>query len=77
MSFDWQNLTVLLATSAAGAYLARVAWQSVARKKASACGGCGNCPDHAGGPQVVGVEDLSRSANAMAQPASAPSNPGR
>ncbi|MBI3837139.1 MAG: hypothetical protein HY288_04295 [Planctomycetia bacterium] len=58
MSFDWQNLTALLAVAAAGAYLARVAWLSIAKRKAAGCGSCGSCPSGAlaNQPQVFGIE---------------------
>jgi hypothetical protein len=40
----WQNVAVMVVVIAAGGYLARLAWQSIARRKAAACGGCGTCP---------------------------------
>jgi hypothetical protein len=39
----WQNLIVLALVAAAGVYLARLVWQSLARRKAAACGGCSGC----------------------------------
>lgn len=41
---DWQNLIVLGLVAAAGIYLARQAWATIARKKSGACGSCGSCP---------------------------------
>ncbi len=69
MVFDWQNLAVLVAVLAAAGYLARLAWQTVARRKAAACGGCGSCANADGPGQVVGMEVLSQSAQALTQPA--------
>jgi hypothetical protein len=74
MHLDWQNLAVLLAVLSAGGYLARAAWQSVARRKAAACGGCGNCSQASAPTQIVGTDALSQSAQAIAKQASAPTN---
>ena len=41
MSLDWQNIAVFVIVATAIAYLARLTWQTIARKKAGACGGCG------------------------------------
>jgi hypothetical protein len=76
MNLDWQNLSVLLLVSAAGGYLARVAWRSMARREATTCGGCSNCSDKSGGPQVVALDALSRNAQTVARPAAA-RDPGR
>lgn len=61
MSLDWQNAAVLVLVAAACAYLARLAWQSVARKKAAACGSCGSCPADAakGEPEVIGLSSAN------------------
>jgi hypothetical protein len=58
MNFDWQNVMALLVVGAAGVYLARVAWQSIARRKAAGCGSCGSCPSgaEANQPQLFGIE---------------------
>lgn len=63
MNSDWQNMIVLVVVAAAIAYLARVAWLSVARRRAAACGGCGNCPTAPGDktPQVVEIQALGQS----------------
>ncbi len=68
MESAWQNLIVLAIVLAAGGYLCRMAWQSMARRKSSACGGCSNCPSESAskdatnnGPQVVGIGPLERS----------------
>jgi hypothetical protein len=44
MNPDWQNPIALAVVAAAGFYLARVVWVSVAKKKAAGCGSCGACP---------------------------------
>jgi hypothetical protein len=64
MNLDWQNFAVLLLVAAAAIYLARLGWQSVARRKATACGGCGSCPVNSGGDgkPMVGLEQLAASA---------------
>ncbi len=61
MTFDGQTAGVLVIVGAASAYLARVLWQSVARRRAAACGGCGSCPagQTNGQPQVVEIGQLS------------------
>ena len=72
MEFAWQNLIVLAIVLAAGGYLCRMGWHSMARRKSSggqssACGGCSNCPSEStsqgivtNGPQVVGIGPLGR-----------------
>jgi hypothetical protein len=55
MNVDWQNAIVLMATAGAAGYLVRAAWQTVARKKDSACGGCAKCPGQAAEPHVIGI----------------------
>ncbi len=56
MTWDWQSLIVFAAIMVAGVYLARVGWQTVLRRRAAACGGCGTCPaaGHAE-PEVFGL----------------------
>jgi hypothetical protein len=73
MESAWQNLIVLAIVLAAGGYLCRVAWQSMARRhssggKSSTCGGCSNCPAETpgkdvmtGAPQVVSIGPLEQS----------------
>jgi hypothetical protein len=63
MNLEWQNLTALFVVAAAGVYLARVAWQSVARRKAAGCGSCGSCPSgaEANQPQLFGIEPAPHS----------------
>ncbi len=58
MNFDWQNLMALFVVAAAGAYLARIAWRSLVRRKASGCGSCGSCASGAESnqPQVFAIE---------------------
>jgi hypothetical protein len=58
MNLDWQNLAALLVVAAAGVYLARVAWQSIARRKAAGCASCGSCPSGTSEkqPQLFGIE---------------------
>lgn len=51
----WQTLIVVLLVAAAAAYLARVAWQSLARRRAAACGGCGSCQAGAANEPTVQV----------------------
>jgi hypothetical protein len=65
MESAWQNLIVLAIVLAAGGYLCRMAWQSMARRKSSACGGCSNCPSESTSkdttnnePQVMGIGPL-------------------
>ena len=67
MESAWQNLLVLAIVLAAGGYLCRMGWQSMARRQSSgrqssACGGCSNCPSESTskGPQVVGIGSLER-----------------
>ena len=64
MNFDWQTVAVVLVIAVACIYLARAAWQTVARKKAGACGGCPTCPSNPGQdePEVIGVRELTRAA---------------
>jgi hypothetical protein len=60
MNFDGQNLVALLMVAAAGLYLARLAWQKIARKKAAGCGTCDSCPSSgAESKQVFGIEPLT------------------
>jgi hypothetical protein len=66
MDLVWQNLAVLLVVAVAGGYLARAAWQTLARKKAAACGGCGTCSNPASEPKIVTLDTLSQSAKAVA-----------
>ena len=73
MESAWQNLIVLAIVLAAGGYLCRMGWQSLARRhssggQTSACGGCSNCPSESASkgimnnePQVVGIGPLERS----------------
>jgi hypothetical protein len=61
MSVDWQTAVVLVAIFAAAAYLARMAWRSIARRKAAACGGCDTC-GASGQKQVVELGSLTNSA---------------
>lgn len=60
MNLDAQTIAVLTIIVAATVYLARVAWQTVARRKAAACAGCSNCPAGEEEPQVVGIGRVSR-----------------
>ena len=62
MNFDWQTVGVVLVIAVACIYLARSAWQTVARKKAGACGACPTCPSNPGPsePEVIGVEQLTQ-----------------
>jgi len=68
MNATLQNLIVLVVVVAAVAYLARVAWQTVARRKGAACGGCGNCPSAGANnaPSVVEIGSLTRSVSETA-----------
>lgn len=61
MNLDWQTAAVGALIAAACTYLVRAAWQTVARKKAAACGGCDSCPSDAGpgGPEVVSLGNSS------------------
>jgi hypothetical protein len=72
MQLDWQSTMVLAAVAAAGVYLARMAWQSVARRKGASCGGCGNCPQEVPQVGLVSIERLSESAQAIAGPGTHP-----
>ena len=75
MQFDWQNLAVLVAVLAAGGYLLRRACQTMARRKAAACGGgCGSCSLASEPVQLVGTDTLSQSAQALARSAAPVSN---
>jgi hypothetical protein len=67
MEFAWQNLIVLAIVLAAGGYLCRAGWQSMARRQSSACGGCANCPAESvskkigdSEPPVVGISPRER-----------------
>jgi attachment p12 family protein len=69
MESAWQNLIVLAIVLTAGGYLCRLGWQSMARRKSGACGGCANCPSESTGkgivndePQVVSIGPLEASA---------------
>ena len=63
MNAIFENLIVLAVVAAAVAYLARVAWQTVARRRAAACGGCENCPSASANnaPRVVEIGSLTSS----------------
>jgi len=44
MSFGWQDITVAAICLAAGLYVARVVWKSLAGRASAGCGtGCGKC----------------------------------
>jgi hypothetical protein len=43
MTFEIQTAVVAIVVCGAVFYLARAGYQSMARKKAAACGGCDNC----------------------------------
>jgi len=44
MSFGWQDISVAAICLAAGLYVARAVWLSVAGRKSSGCGtNCGKC----------------------------------
>jgi hypothetical protein len=58
MNLQWQNAAVLVVVVAAIGYLARGAWQTLARRKAAGCGSCGTCPAGDPTPRVVGIEPL-------------------
>ncbi len=57
MNLDWQTAVVLAMVSAACGYLARLLWQTVSRRRAAACGSCGNCAAGADkrGPTVISL----------------------
>ena len=55
MPFDWQNVIVLIAVAAAGAYIARATWLALARRKNVACGGCPKCAAADREPPLVGI----------------------
>lgn len=55
MTFDWQNLIVLLIVAAAAVYVARLAWTSIVAKRANACGGCRNCATSEKTPEVFNL----------------------
>jgi hypothetical protein len=61
MQLDWQTAVVLFVIVAATAYLGRVAWRSIARRKAAACGGCDTCGAN-GKAQMVELGQLASSA---------------
>ena len=68
MESAWQNLIVLAIVVAAVGYLCRMGWQSMARRKSGACGGCSNCPSESASqgnltnePQIVSIGPLERS----------------
>jgi hypothetical protein len=77
MNVDWQNAIVLLAIAAAGGYLARRAWQSMVRRKAASCGGCGSCTANtpAEEPHVIGIAPLSRDRESVAHANGSPIEP--
>jgi hypothetical protein len=60
MNFQWQTIIVVVAVITAAAYLARAAWQSVARRKAAACGGCADCPSGTGHGEPNVIEITTR-----------------
>jgi len=68
MNATLQNLIVLAVVGAAVVYLARVAWHSVARRRAATCGGCADCPSASasGSPSVVEIGSLTRSVSETA-----------
>jgi predicted ATP-grasp superfamily ATP-dependent carboligase len=70
MNIDWQTWTVLALVSVAGAYLGRAAWRSMSLRKTSTCATCGNCSNAASGRQIVGIEELNRTAKSPAGTAS-------
>jgi hypothetical protein len=70
MNIDWQTWTVLALVSAAGAYLGRGAWRSMSLRKSSTCASCGNCSNAASGRQIVGIEELKRTAESSTGTAS-------
>jgi hypothetical protein len=45
LSLFWQNLIVLGIVLSAGVYLGRAVQRTLARRKATACGGCAHCPE--------------------------------
>jgi hypothetical protein len=56
MNWDWQNLAVLAVILAAAGYLSRLAWLTVVRRRAAACGSCPTCPAAAAkDPEVFGI----------------------
>ena len=63
MTFDWQTITVLAIVAVAAVYLARAAWQTVARRKAAACGSCSSCPTGDEEQQVVAIGNPTAQAN--------------
>ncbi len=58
MNLDYQTAIVMLAVGGAAAYIMRAAWQSVARRRAAACGGCKNCA--AGADAAPAVVEIAR-----------------
>jgi hypothetical protein len=67
MTSDWQSIVTWGIVALAIAYLTRVAWQTVARKKATACGGgCKSCAASAE-PAVVEIGAAGSGANGQAR----------
>jgi hypothetical protein len=60
MNLGWQDFVALGVVFAAMAYLARLAWNALARKGGSGCGaGCGKCSAGADTSSVVPDQVLS------------------
>jgi len=56
MQLDWQTAAVLVIVALAAIYISRLAWLTLARKKAAACGGCKSCAANAANPVGPVVE---------------------
>ncbi|MCE9553492.1 MAG: FeoB-associated Cys-rich membrane protein [Planctomycetes bacterium] len=58
MSGIWQNLIVISIVAASALYLGLRMYRTLARRKASGCGGCGTCSQApaAESPQIVPLE---------------------
>ncbi len=68
MSLDWQNIVSWGIVALAIGYLAHVGWQTVIRKRATACGGgCKSCAA-SGEPEVVTIVATPAAANGQAHP---------
>ncbi len=65
MQLDWQSLAVVVLVVASIGYLARVAWRSVNRRQAAACGGCAQCPVDDESTPVVELESLTKAGSAL------------
>ena len=67
--WDWQNLIAMLAVAAAVAFLARLGWQSIVTRRASACGGCDRCaaPNASEPLPIVGLDQLTSSGEAASR----------